>query len=75
MAATSMAAPVHCAEPNNKPGTVTVSFNRYGDRYSLSRVADNDHGWELAQSTVEKELIAKRGEPAKPVSVVASRSK
>jgi len=71
----AMATIVNPGEPSNKPDTATLTFNRYGDRYFLSRVADNHHGWELAKSTVEKELIAKRAEPAKPVSVVASSSK
>jgi hypothetical protein len=65
----------HSAEPNDKPGVATLTFHRYGDRYFLSRVSNNDRGWELAKSVVEKELIAKRAEPTKPVSVVASSSK
>lgn len=70
-----MATTVHGAKPNDRPGIATLTFNRYGDRYFLSRVSDSERGWELARSAVEKELIAKRAEPAKPVSVVASSSK
>jgi hypothetical protein len=70
-----MATTVHRSAPNNKPGIATLTFNRYADRYFLSRVSEYDSGWELAHSAVEKELIAKRTEPAKPVSVVASSSR
>jgi hypothetical protein len=70
-----MATIVHRSEPSNKPGMATLTFHRYAERYFLSRVSNDDRGWELAQSAVEKELIAKRAEPAKPVSVVASSLK
>ena len=45
-------------------------FNRYGDRYFLSRISDDSRGWQLPASAVEKELIAKKASP-KPVTVDA----
>jgi hypothetical protein len=50
------------------PGKLELTFNQYGDRYFLSRVSNNNLGWELPKSSVEKELIAKRASP-RPVTV------
>ena len=61
-------------EPSNTPGIAKLTFNRYGDRYFLSRVSETDKGWKLIKSAVEKELIAKRSEP-KALSIVASSAK
>jgi len=56
---------------SSTPGVATVTFNRYGDRYFLAKVSENDKGWEVIKSAVEKEMIAKKSEPA-PLSIVAS---
>src|SRR4051794_33842744 len=37
----------HAAEPNYTQGTAVLKFDRYGDRYFLSRVCNTDRGWEL----------------------------
>jgi len=60
----------HTAEPNYTQGTAVLNFNRYGDRYFLSRVSNTDRGWELIKPATERELIAKRAESSS-VSVVA----
>lgn len=59
------------SQAKGKQSNAVVTFNRYGDRYFLSRLSDTDHGWELPKSRVEKELIAKRASPA-PVTVASS---
>lgn len=59
------------SQPKSKQSNAVVTFNRYGDRYFLSRLSDPIHGWELPKSRVEKELIAKRASPA-PVTVASS---
>jgi hypothetical protein len=69
-----MALVAHRGEPCDKPGFAKLTFHRYGDYYFLSQVADNNSGWVLAKSSVEKEMIARRAE-LKPVSVVASNAK
>jgi len=46
--------------PGAKSGEAKLTFNKYGDRYFLSRVSHSDRGWELPKSAVEKELIAKK---------------
>ena len=51
-----------------------LTFNRYGDRYFLWRVAGPTRGWELRPSPAEKELIAKQGSP-RPVIVASSQSR
>jgi len=61
------------------PGVTTsarssLTFNRYGDRYFLSRVAAPQLEWDLAPSSAEKEAIAKLGSP-RPVLVANSRSR
>ena len=61
----------HAAQ-NGSQGKAAVTFNRYGDRYFLSRMSDSIHGWELAKSPAEKELIAKKASPT--VVVAVSRS-
>ena len=58
-------------QANSNQSKAVVTFNRYGDRYFLSRLSDPNHGWELPKSRVEKELIAKRASPA-PVTVASS---
>jgi hypothetical protein len=60
----------HAADPNAGPGQVQLTFNQYGDRYFLSQVSYSGRGWQLPQSRLEKELIAKRVSP-KPVIVDA----
>jgi hypothetical protein len=64
----------NAGEPSKTPGLAKLIFNRYGDRYFLSRVSQDDRGWELMKSAAEKELIAKRSEP-KSLSIVASSTK
>ena len=59
------------SQAKGKQSNAVVTFNRYGDRYFLSRLSDTDQGWELPKSRVEKELIAKRASPA-PVTVASS---
>ena len=59
------------SQAKGKQSNAVVRFNRYGDRYFLSRLSDTNHGWELPKSRVEKELIAKRASPA-PVTVASS---
>jgi hypothetical protein len=61
----------HASQATSKQSNAVVTFNRYGDRYFLSRWSDPNHGWELPKSRVEKELIAKRASPA-PVTVASS---
>jgi hypothetical protein len=61
----------HASQAKSKQSNAVVTFNRYGDRYFLSRLSDPNHGWELPKSRVEKELIAKRASPA-PVTVASS---
>ena len=58
-------------EPSDTPGVAKLTFHRYGDRYFLSRVAEDDKGWELRKSTAEKELLAKRAQPT-TLSIIAS---
>jgi len=58
-------------EPSDTPGVAKLTFHRYGDRYFLSRVAEDDKGWELKKSAAEKELLAKRAQPTE-LSIVAS---
>ena len=59
------------SQAKGKQSNAVVTFNRYGDRYFLSRLSDTNHGWELPKSRVEKELIAKRASPA-PVTLASS---
>jgi hypothetical protein len=61
----------HASQPKSRQSNSVLTFNKYGDRYFLSRVSDPNHGWELPKSRVEKELIAKRASPA-PVTVASS---
>jgi hypothetical protein len=60
-------------EPSTTPGTAKLTFNRYGDRYFLSRVSSSDRGWALSKAAPEKELIAKQNSPT--FVVVASATK
>jgi len=59
------------SQAKDKQSNAVLTFNRYGDRYFLSRLSDPNHGWELPKSRVEKELIAKRASPA-PVTLASS---
>ena len=59
------------SQAKDKQSNAVLTFNRYGDRYFLSRLSDPNHGWQLPTSRVEKELIAKRASPA-PVTVASS---
>ena len=59
------------SQAKGKQSNAVLTFNRYGDRYFLSRLSDPNHQWELPKSRVEKELIAKRASPA-PVAVASS---
>jgi hypothetical protein len=59
------------SQAKDKQSNAVLTFNRYGDRYFLSRLSDPNHQWELPKSRVEKELIAKRASPA-PVTVASS---
>jgi len=61
-------------EPGKLPGTSVMTFNQYGERYFLFRVADYDHGLRLGQSAVERQLIAGRT-PPKKLAIVASSGK
>jgi hypothetical protein len=60
--------------PEATPNLATMTFNRYGGRYFLSRVANPSRGWGLYTSPSEKELLAHR-DSSKPLSVVASLRK
>ena len=66
----STMAMTHAANPTAAPGHASLTFNKYGDRYFLSRISDDSRGWQLPASAVEKELIAKKASP-KPVTVDA----
>jgi hypothetical protein len=68
----SMLIMTNAAQSGAVPGQAVLTFNKYGDRYFLSQVSANDHGWELPKSTVEKELIAKRASP-QPVVLSAGK--
>jgi hypothetical protein len=57
-------------EPGKLPGKMTMTFQRYGDQYFLSKVADSNRGWRVPKSNSEKELLG-RVSPAK-LGVVAS---
>ena len=46
-------------EPGKIPGKMTMTFQRYGDQYFLSKVADSNHGWRVPKSASEKELIGR----------------
>ena len=59
------------SQAKGKQSNAVVTFNRYGDRYFLSRLSDPNHEWDLPKSRVEKELIAKRASPA-PVTLASS---
>jgi hypothetical protein len=61
------------AEPGKLPGKMTMTFQRYGEQYFLSNVADSNHGWRVPKSAGEKELLG-RVSPAR-LGVVASIGK
>ncbi len=61
-------------EPGKIPNHVTLTFQRYGDEYFLSRVSNYDRGWGLPLSKREKELIANRALPQR-LDVIASSGK
>jgi hypothetical protein len=46
-------------------GKSVLFFNRYGERYFLSRISASDRGELLPQSAAEKELIAARAFPTR----------
>jgi hypothetical protein len=60
-------------EPGKLPGTMTMTFQRYGEQYFLSNVADSNHGWSVPKSAGEKEMLG-RVSPSK-LGVVASIGK
>jgi hypothetical protein len=63
------------SERSKYKALAVMTFERYGDRYFLSNVANPDRGWELPQSVDEKRLIAAAGrkaQPAKQLDVLAS---
>ena len=60
-------------EPGKLPGKMTMTFQRYGDQYFLSKVADSNRGWSVPKSAGEKELLS-RVSPTK-LGVVASIGK
>lgn len=60
--------------PGTRPSQATMTFNRYGERYFLSRVANPGRGWGLQLSPAEKELLAHRDSSGR-VAVVASLRK
>ena len=64
----------HGDEPGKVAGKATLTFQRYGDQYFLSRVSTDARGWGLVPSAREKELIAKRAEPRK-LDILASSGK
>ena len=64
----AMAIMTNPAQGNNMPGKATLTFNKYGDRYFLAQVSNNNRGWALPKAAVEKELIAQRAS-RKPVVV------
>jgi hypothetical protein len=57
-------------EPGKLSGKMTMTFQRYGEQYFLSKVADSNHGWRVPKSATEKELLG-RISPAQ-LGVVAS---
>ncbi|SRR6266699_1123023 len=60
----------HSGWNSAKPGTNQLTFNRYGDRYFLSQVSQEQRGWELPKSPIEKEIIAKKASP-EPIRLAA----
>ena len=56
-----------------QPGKKVLTFHRYGDSYFLTQVSDGDSDWMLPQSTIEKELLAKRTF-SRPVTVATALS-
>jgi len=61
-------------EASKVPGTAVMTFNRYGDQYFLSSVSEDNRGWGIRKSAVEKELIARTARPTL-LDVVASARK
>jgi hypothetical protein len=61
------------AEPGKLSGKMTMTFQRYGDQYFLSTVADSNRGWSVPKSAGEKELLG-RVSPSR-LGVVASIGK
>ena len=68
----SMLVATNPGEGTKIPGNTEFTFNKYDDRYFLSKVSADSDGWALPKSAIEKELIAKRAAP-QPLAVVASR--
>ena len=62
------------ASPGKVPGEASLTFQRYGDRYFLSRMSDYDHGWEVPKSADGKELIAERAS-SRRLDIIASSRK
>jgi hypothetical protein len=60
-------------DPGKVEGKMTMTFQRYGDQYFLSKVADYNHGWRLPKSAGEKELLGRVS--ATNLGVVASTRK
>jgi len=72
---TGVFAMVMAADKTSNAGIPVLVFNRYGDRYFLSKVSGDDQAWQLHPSKVEKELIAKVPSPKPVVVAAALRSK
>ncbi len=73
--ATSMFIAANAGSPSvTAPARSSLTFNRYGDRYFLSRVIGPGREWDLPRSSSEKEVLAKLGAP-RPVIVANSRSR
>jgi hypothetical protein len=65
----------NASEPSKHQGKAVMSFERYGDRYFLSKVSNPDRGWALPQSRDEKRLIAaaaRQAQPAEHLELLAS---
>jgi hypothetical protein len=71
---TGMIIAAYPGEPSKVPGIAVMTFNRYGDQYFLSSVSEDNRGWGIRKSAVEKELIARTARPT-VLDVVASARK
>jgi hypothetical protein len=71
----NMMIPTSTSEPSKYEGLSVINFERYGDRYFLSKFSDVSHEWVVPKSGAEKHLIeaaARQVEPAKQLEVVAT---
>ena len=71
---TNMVVATFSEESGKLQGKASMSFHRYGDRYFLFKVSNQDRGWGLPPSVREKELIAAQVS-AEPLGIIASSRK